>query len=185
VEAARDLLHAEDPATVSAVKDALREYYARLAVAHTSDEIVSGAAKAFRASSARLALLPLALLGALLFLVPYRVPRAVAALAKGSPDVISTYKLGAGLVAYPVWLALLTFLTLRFAPAPFSFGLLALVLASPFAALSWLDRQDRVRSLGQLPSRDVLESLKRERAAVMAALVRARDRVEGAATPEA
>ncbi|NOU28894.1 MAG: hypothetical protein HOO96_13400 [Polyangiaceae bacterium] len=181
VETARDLLENEDPAAVRAVKDAVREYYARLAVAHTSDEIVSGAAKATERSRAHLALLPLAFVGVLLFIVPYRIPRAVAALAKGSPDVASTYKLGAGLVAYPLWLALLVASALYFAPAPWSFALVALVVVTPFAALSWLDRQDRVRSLGQLPSREVMESLQRERAAVMASLVTARDRVEGVA----
>jgi glycerol-3-phosphate O-acyltransferase / dihydroxyacetone phosphate acyltransferase len=163
VEGARTVLAQSDPSTLSALKDAVREYFARLEVAKTSDELVSGAASASSGSSALALLWPLAALGAVLYWFPYQLPRFVATKLRGSPDVVSTYKLGVGLAAYPFWIALLSTVCLWRIPFPWVVAALALVLVSPWATLAWMDRRDRNRSLGTLPSKEVLGPLQAQR----------------------
>lgn len=167
VEVVRDALASRDPLALAALKDAVREYFVRLDVAKTSDEIVSGASRATTGSRLLPLLFPLVMLGTVLYWLPYQLPRFVAARLRGSPDVVSTYKLGVGLVAYPVWsLLLCTLLAWRLPLWP---GLAACGLAvlSPWATLAWLDRRDRNRSLGRVPSKEVLLPLQKMRAEVL------------------
>lgn len=116
-----------------------------------SDNDVSDTLVAFRGappkrSSVWLAIadLPLALVGALGFLVPYLAIRLLATLlAKRSDDVLSTYKVIGGVIVYPAWFLLV-------AGALFWFGgwcvggLLTLILVSTIpSTVRWLDRFDR------------------------------------------
>ena len=48
-------------------------------------------------------------------------------------------KLGAALVVYPLWAAGLVTMSFVFLPPPLSLGAAAIAIASPFAALRWLD----------------------------------------------
>jgi hypothetical protein len=94
---------------------------------------------------ALIAVLPMALLGFGLYAVPYQIPRRIARKAGGEDDVVSTYKLGAGLVVFPVWALLLCALWWAFGPTGWlRWSVTALVVLSPFAALPWLDRLDRL-----------------------------------------
>jgi hypothetical protein len=92
-------------------------------------------------------LAPLALVGALLYFVPYRLPRLATRLARGEDDVVSTYKLGIGMLAFPLWSALLLGLALHSGDLHQRMIHVALVLLSPWAALRWLDRLDDHRGL--------------------------------------
>jgi glycerol-3-phosphate O-acyltransferase / dihydroxyacetone phosphate acyltransferase len=172
VELARNRLALTDLDKLRTLKDAVREYFARIDVAKTSDEVVAGASAASSPSptGSGILLLPLVAVATMLFWLPYQLPRFVAGRLRGSPDVVSTYKLGVGLVAYPVWLFGL--LLAAFTTLPFWVAVCCTlgVFASLFAALRWLDRRDRIRSLGCMPSPDVLASLKTQRAQVIALL---------------
>src|SRR5205823_12137148 len=85
----------------------------------------------------RLALAPLAIPGFALYAIPYFIPRMVA--RRADPDARSTIKLGVALVVYPVWAAGLVTISLVVIPFPLSLAAAGVVLASPFAALQWLD----------------------------------------------
>ena len=178
VEAARRAL-AEERALYDEVERAVSSYYAALDASGLSDDRVrSGAGPAGTSSPLVLALLaPLALVGAVLYAIPYRLPRIATALAKGETDVVSTYKLGIGLVVFPLWLALLVALGFVFLPSPSSLAAAVVAVASPLAALPWLDRFDRSRlrrrtaGTAATPTRAELVAA---RAAALAAIDRAR-----------
>lgn len=173
-EDARALLAERAPTELALIKDLLREYEARLAVAHTSDEWVMGTAE-LGAPGLPLILRPLAWLGVLLFALPYRLPRWVAVRARGSPDVMSTYKLGVGLAVYPAWWTMLVgcgaYASLRFT-TPLAAAALACTLAVAIPvlgalALRWLDERDRESELGRRPDDAMLASLRVQRATLM------------------
>ena len=85
----------------------------------------------------RALLAPLAASGFALYALPYFLPRWLA--RNSDPDATSTYKLGAALVVYPVWAAGLVGASLALLPPPLSLVGAGVALASPFAALHWLD----------------------------------------------
>jgi hypothetical protein len=111
--------------------------------------------------------LPLAIAGVLLYLLPYQVPRLVAATVKDR-DEVSTMKLATGLVVFPIWAAaLVTTSFLWLAPALAS-AATTVALLSPFVALAWLDRSPRLRRRIRLAShRDRLDELRAARAAAV------------------
>jgi uncharacterized membrane-anchored protein len=82
-------------------------------------------------------LAPLAASGFALYALPYFVPRWLA--RKQDADAISTFKLGAALIVYPVWMGGLVVGALLLLPPPLSLAAAAVAIASPFAALRWLD----------------------------------------------
>ncbi|MBX3223938.1 MAG: 1-acyl-sn-glycerol-3-phosphate acyltransferase [Labilithrix sp.] len=200
IEEARRVLARSSPDDVRAIEERLRSYVRRLDEAETSDEVVAHVAR--RAASdaplevelepdriaraaAMIATLPLALIAVVLYWLPYQLPRFVTRKLDGDPDVASTYKLGVGLVVYPVWAA--ATIALAFVELP-SVGLAlaagAVVLASPFAALAWLDRWDhlaaRASSLLAPPRerRERLVALAAERTGLMQDLDALRERAE-------
>jgi hypothetical protein len=80
---------------------------------------------------------PFALLGGLIWLVPYFVPRLVVRLVKPEYEAIATYKLVGAFFAFPIALALYVFLAWRFGGP---FVALAIAIGAPllgFAALGW------------------------------------------------
>lgn len=125
-----------DTAVVAARVDA---YFAALDQLGIGDAQVVGnlPARAKPALWKQLALAPLAASGVALYAIPYFVPRFVA--RKSDADAVSTIKLGAALVVYPLWMGGLVGASFMFLPLPLSIGAAAIAIASPFAALAWLD----------------------------------------------
>lgn len=141
VEAAEKALAAATPEVVTAVVDALDAYYRELTKLGLADAQLASARAAVRKPSSRwlkrAMLAPLAVPGFALYAIPYFIPRMVA--RSSDPDAVSTVKLGAALVVYPLWMAGLVSLSFVVLPVPLSFGAAAIAIASPFAALTWLD----------------------------------------------
>ncbi len=194
IERARRILSDASPQDVEDVEGRLRGYFARLEEEETSDDLVARVARGepieadpgrVARAGAMIATLPLALSAMILYWLPYQIPRLVTRRLKGDPDVTSTYKLGVGLVVFPLWAALTV--TLSFLELHFELALLAsaIVVSSPFAALPWLDRWDRLasRSRQLAPSeerRERLVALASERTALMRTLDALRERAEAA-----
>lgn len=189
VEQAKRLLERGDRDALAEVRRAVGAYYTEVERAGLSDDVVvsgvlpKGPGRAL-VGLALLAVLPLALLAVPLYFLPYQLPRFVANRISDERDVSSTYKLGVGLVVYPAWLALLVGLAFGFLPREQALAASAVTLLAPFAALGWLDRQDRLvaklRAILPAPSRGggSLAELRARRAAVMELLEGIRGRVE-------
>ncbi len=186
VEAARKVLSEARVADVRAEVDA---YYSQLLRSGIRDDHLVAAVPARKGRLLRavgLAVVaPLALLGFLAFYLPYQVPKLAARLAGKERDVVSTYKLGIGLVVFPLWLAGLCILAFLLAPGLRLFILPALLL-SPFAALLFLDRLDPVRAQwSATPERDLaparLDELRAARKRATDAIAQVRAELE--ATP--
>jgi 1-acyl-sn-glycerol-3-phosphate acyltransferase len=142
VELAHHTLARLDPARVDAVRQRVDAYHAALErLGLRDDQVVGGDAGPRTSHRLRLALLaPLAIPGMILYAVPYFIPRRVARSA--DLDAVSTYKLAAGLLVYPLWMGGLVAGSLAFLPSGWKLpGVLVSVL-SPFAALAWLDAWD-------------------------------------------
>lgn len=151
VELAGRALRITDPALVARVAAAVDAYYAELdRLGLTDEQIAPGAAP--RAAPPpdppepedppepawlRAALAPLAAAGVALYFLPYFLPRYLA--RRADADAVSTFKLGAALVVYPLWMGGLVAGALVLLPPPLSFAAAAVAIASPFAALRWLD----------------------------------------------
>jgi glycerol-3-phosphate O-acyltransferase/dihydroxyacetone phosphate acyltransferase len=140
VEQANQTLRGMDRILVDYVEFKVNRYYAELArLGLRDDQLVGGGAPdPISTNGLKLALLaPLAIPGIVLYAVPYWVPRLVARSA--DQDAASTYKLAAGLVVYPLWMAGLVGASLAFVPSPWKLPAVAVAVLSPFAALAWLD----------------------------------------------
>jgi 1-acyl-sn-glycerol-3-phosphate acyltransferase len=181
VEAARKTLAAEDPG-YGLIRERVGAYYAALDGAGLTDYRVAGGGRfevrrALRAIGMVL-IAPLALGGVLLYYVPYQLPRLAVRLSRGTEDVVSTYKLGAGLLVHPLWAAALAALAWLELPQPSAIAAMAAVVLAPFAALAWTDRAPRLRAkVRALVSHDEVERLRAERGNVMALLQEARERI--------
>lgn len=177
VERARDQLRVTHPEVVRAVEEQVRGYFAALEGAGLSDaQLSAGAAgvPAERLSPAAWASLPLFPLGALLYYVPYQLPRLVAR-RSDEVDQHSTLKLATGLVAYPVWAALLSAAAWRLVPRRGRAVATLLIVASPFAALYWLENLEGLKRELRLARRaGALPSLIARRAGALAAIEEAR-----------
>jgi len=114
-------------------------YFAALAQLGIGDAQVVGnlPARARPPLWKQVALAPLAASGIALYALPYFIPRFVA--RKSDADAVSTVKLGAALVVYPLWMGGLVGASLLLLPPLLSFGAAAIAIASPFAALAWMD----------------------------------------------
>jgi glycerol-3-phosphate O-acyltransferase / dihydroxyacetone phosphate acyltransferase len=160
VEEAVATLRGLDAAAVEEVGHEVDAYFEVLARAGTTDALVArGGQIADRTrlgSAARLSLvLPFALMGAALYWVPYQIPRLVTRRFADDPDVSSTYKLGVGLVIFPLWAALAVAAAWTWLPAAAAAIASFLTLTCPFAALAWLDRWETLAAKSRLllPSR--------------------------------
>jgi len=154
IEEARRVLSQTAPETVSAIEAKLRDYLTKLDALEVTDEAVARishgggieiASDRLARAVAMILTLPAAMIAFLVYFLPYQLPRLVTRKIGDDPDTSSTYKLGVGLVVYPVWallLIVLAFVELRLSTASIATGLL---LLSPFAALPWLDRWDRLK----------------------------------------
>jgi 1-acyl-sn-glycerol-3-phosphate acyltransferase len=180
VEEARKAV--SDP-TYATIAREVSDYYAELEeVGIADDQLVHGGftlkpARVGRAAALALTA-PLALAGALLYFVPYQLPRLAIRFSRGTPDVFSTYKLGAGLLVYPIFAA--AYVAIAASCLPMVEALVAggVVLASPFAALAWTDRSSRLfGSLRLLVPSERIRALFARRTKVMAILEEARARL--------
>ncbi len=114
-------------------------------------------------------------MGVALYSLPYRLTRVAAQRIADDTDELSTYKLGVGLLAYPIWAAGLIGGGLLLLPPPLSAGFAALVVTSPFAALAWHDAAPRVRRAVRFAARaDRIAELRALRAEAMARIEEAR-----------
>ncbi|MFT3694870.1 MAG: 1-acyl-sn-glycerol-3-phosphate acyltransferase [Kofleriaceae bacterium] len=141
VEAASKTLASLSPDVITHVTSKIDAYYKELAKFGLADAQLATARAAVQKPGSRWVkramLAPLAVPGFALYAIPYFIPRMVA--KKSDPDAVSTVKLGAALVVYPLWMAGLVSLSFIVVPPPLSFGAAAIAIASPFAALKWLD----------------------------------------------
>ncbi len=150
VELAHQTLASVDAALVARVAGRVDAYYAELERLGLRDGQVAGAipggdprlgspwpASPPLSAWRRAALAPLAATGFALYAIPYFLPRWIA--RSSDPDAVSTIKLGAALVVYPLWAAGLVAGALVLLPPPLSLAAAAIAVASPFAALRWLD----------------------------------------------
>ena len=170
VELAGKTLRGAAPDMVAEVQRHVDAYYAELARLGLTD-----AQRSFPTEKpqsrwlGRAALAPLAIPGFVLYAIPYFIPRFVA--RSSDADAISTVKLGTALVVYPLWAAGLVTLSFVLLPPPLSFGAAAIAIASPFAALRWLDAYwNRARA----------EATPTERAQLAVLRIAARTAIDGA-----
>jgi glycerol-3-phosphate O-acyltransferase / dihydroxyacetone phosphate acyltransferase len=179
VEAARKALRGVGEATVERVERAVSGYYARLEEEGLADEQLAAggepAAVDTLADAALVLALPLAAAGAALYFLPYQLTRLAAQRIADDTDELSTYKIGAGLLIYPVWAAALVGAGALLLPPPLSAGFAFVVIASPFAALAWHDAAPRVRRAVRFARRaDRIADLRALRAEAMARVEEAR-----------
>lgn len=183
VELAHRTLRSVDAAIVAHVAQRVDAYYAELerlglvdgqvaATGSRTGPVGSPPAPAPAAPWQRAALAPLAAAGFALYAIPYFLPRWIA--RSSDPDAVSTIKLGAALVIYPVWAAGLVAGSLVLLPPPLSLLAAFVAVASPFAALRWLDAWYQ-RTTDATP--DELAHLARLRRAACAAIDEARSRL--------
>jgi 1-acyl-sn-glycerol-3-phosphate acyltransferase len=181
IELARHILERSAPDRVAAIEARVSRYIDALTSEGVSDGDVARFterapldSERLERSAALLATLPLALVGSVLYWLPYQLPRFVTQRLRGEPDVASTYKLGVGLVVFPLWALLAS--TVALATLPWLYAVLAIVIvcASPFSALAWLDRWDRLARTSRFgPSperRQRVRDLAAERSDLMRAL---------------
>ena len=174
VELARRTLRAVDQRVVGRVAEHVDAYYAELERLGLADVQIAGTPVAPHAplpAWRRAALAPLAAAGFALYAIPYFLPRYIARSA--DPDAASTYKLGAALVVYPIWMGGLLG-GCMILPPPLSLAAAAVVITSPFAALRWLDEIYQRRPE---PTADQRARLARLRIAARTAIDDARSRL--------
>jgi 1-acyl-sn-glycerol-3-phosphate acyltransferase len=178
VERARDALGEKDPDLEREVRRVVGGYFEALEREGLTDEQLTGAvSEPKRGLAGRVlawAALPLFPVGVALYFVPYQLPRLVAR-RTDEQDQHSTLKLATGLVAYPVWAALLTAGAWTVLPSRrLKLVATGVILASPFAALHWLENVDALRQgLRLVRRRSVLADLVALRKQAMEAIARA------------
>jgi len=178
VESAGKTLAALTPELIEHVQSKVDAYYTELAKYGLGDaQLATARASTSKPGSRwlkRAMLAPLAVPGFALYAIPYFIPRMVA--RRADPDAVSTIKLGTALVVYPLWAAGLVTLSFVVVPPPFSFGAAAIAIASPFAALRWLDAYwTRMPANEATPA--ALADLARLRMAAKTAIDEARNRL--------
>jgi len=176
VELANRTLRAVDPALISRVAERIDAYYAELERLGLTDEQITGRDAPPEPVTMprwqRVALAPLAASGVALYALPYFIPRLIA--RRWDPDAVSTIKLGSSLIVYPLWAAGLVAGSFVLLPPPLSFVGAAVALASPFAALRWLDTWSQ-RGASATP--DELAALARLRVIARTAIDEARGKL--------
>lgn len=176
VELANRTLRTVDPTLIAKVSGRVDEYYAELERLGLSDEQITGRepapAREEMSRLQRIALAPLAASGVALYALPYFIPRLIA--RRWDPDAKSTIKLGSSLIVYPLWAAGLVAGSFIVLPPPLSFVGAAVAIASPFAALRWLDAWNQ-RGANATP--EELARLSRLRVIARTAIDEARSRL--------
>ncbi len=179
VAAARDALAALDRPRTDRLRTAVSAYREALDALHVRDADVrrgaSGASVDLFRRLGHFLLAPFALVASVLYLIPYPLPRLIARWTKGTDDVKSTYKLGVGLLIFPLWALVLTGIATRLFEGPVLPIAIAIIWGSPFAALRWIDRADaHGGGLVPLVTPEEMTTLRRQREDLLAALEDAR-----------
>lgn len=176
VRDAAQLLGAVAPGRLAALVADVHGYWAALARAGLDDAVVAGRRPPLpRVGLGMLLTLPLALLGVLLYALPYPVPRWLTRRTDATADAVSTYKLGAALVVYPLWIVGLTIAALLLLPGGLALASIAALIITPFALLPWFDRQAHVMArVRALLAGDRRAALAAQRTALMDQLERLR-----------
>ncbi len=171
---------------VAARVDAYYDELLRLGLTDEQIAIADGAPRGDGGPSAirdplwkQLALAPLAISGFALYALPYFVPRLLA--RKAEADVVSTFKFGAALVVYPLWMGGLVAGSFLLLPSPWSWIAAAIAVSSPFAALRWLDVWYQRKASA---SAEELAALAELRRAARAVIEQARARLPGSPDDE-
>lgn len=174
VELAHRTLRTVDPALIAHVAEHVDRYYAELDRLGLLDaQVVTGPPPVPPPSRLRrAALAPLAASGFVLYAVPYFIPRWIA--RTQDDDAVSTFKLASALLVYPLWMGGLVAGSLVLLPPPLSLAAAAIAIASPFAALRWLDA---IYQRGRDATPDELARLARLRIAARTAIDDARSRL--------
>ncbi len=172
VKTARRALRDGDEAKVARIGAAVNRYHDLLAQEGLADaQLAAGEAPrgSLWGATALLLALPLAAIGVVLYALPYQVPKIAARRVANEADEISTYKLGAGLLVYPIWAAALIALGAALLPVKLAVVSAGVALLSPVAALAWLDRTPELRRSLRLRARAArLEELREARREAMA-----------------
>jgi 1-acyl-sn-glycerol-3-phosphate acyltransferase len=179
VAAARDALAALDGPRTDRLRAAVAAYREALDALHVRDADVrrgaSGASVDLFRRLGHFLLAPFALVASVLYLIPYPLPRLIARWTKGTDDVKSTYKLGVGLLVFPLWAIVLTGIATRLFEGALLPIAIAVIGGSPFAALRWIDRADaHGGGLVPLVTPEEMATLRRQREDLLAALEEAR-----------
>ncbi len=179
VDDAAVTLRDADPALTARVRDRVELYFSELArLGRTDAQLAAARAAETKPRSRwlrRAALAPLAIPGFILYAIPYWIPRMVAERTVDD-DALSTMKLGVALVVYPIWAAGLIIASFTLIPPPLSLAAAFVVIASPFAALRWLDAYWE-RTVHHDATPDELANLARLRIAARTAIDDARSRL--------
>ena len=134
--------------------------------------------------------LPLAAAGTAFWYLPYLGPRLLLRLARPHHEAVSSYKLSAAVVLFPLWLAAWTALAWRWGGSAWGVAVLVAAPLTGLAAIAWMDRAARVREdaglfLRVLLRRRTRERLAAERAALAAEFDGVAEAMERAAPPTA
>lgn len=174
VAAARTVLSDPHDPRYRSVEEAVTRYYDLLERTGAREDHVVADVPRPPGSWARalflVAILPLALVGFVLYALPYQAPKLAQRLAGTEQDVVSTYKLGIGLATYALWMGAL--LALAFLRLPRPWLVATIVVTSALAALIWLDRSELLTA--RWSARANAEPLRAARADAVAAIARAR-----------
>lgn len=182
VEAVKRALGPEHDALYREIREKVTKYFDTLDAAGLTDLEVArsdlhGTKPRSKRRAAMLALaLPFAIPGAVIYWLPYQIPRLVSRkLAKGEADSVSTYKLATGLVAFPLWAGALVGVSFAVLPFPLSLVASGVVVVSPFAALAWLDHLEQRRLGRRRATAEDVARVRTTRRELMAILSRARE----------
>ena len=145
-------LRTADPSRLEAIRRDLRRYLRLLTLLGASEGDVpqhyplGGVVRYAVGQLLMLTLvLPVAVAGMLVWAVPFLLTRYVVPRFRPELDQVATYKVGAAVLAFPLWLALLEALVwLVWGLRPALVALVALPVAG-LAAIAWADRQADVR----------------------------------------
>ena len=129
------------PAHIDAVRIAVQAYFAALGSAELRDvDVAQPDRRRPLGELLRLgAAAPLALVGLLLYALPYPLPRLIARRADDA-DMVSTLKLGVAVLMYPLYASVLVVLALWLWPGRLAAVAATAAVVSPFVTVWWLDR---------------------------------------------
>ena len=92
-----------------------------------------------------LCVLPVAVVGAVLWVVPFFFTRRVVPRFRPKLDQVATYKVSVAIIAFPIWLAVLAAAVFFLAGWQMAVGSLVVFPVAGLAAVAWRDRQAIVR----------------------------------------
>ena len=125
-----------------------------------------------------LLVLPMALLGTIVWATPFLVTRFLAPRFRPELDQVATYKLALAILAFPLWLGLLLVVLVFTVGWKWALLSLASLPTAGLAAIAWRDRQARVREDLRVFLRVFLHPRGRDRlAAQRASLIEEFDRL--------